>query len=614
MKYRRRLIALFTAVVLVAVILNPLRPDMRTAANLSGTITADWVNFRSTPGGEIIKDGNGRYIQLCTGHPVTILDTSNTAWYKVQTTYGDVSYTGYIYSQYIKVNSDSSGSEAVSDDADFEAKLTAQGFPESYKSALRKLHEEYPSWEFYAVHTNIEWNTLLDNECNKQGQVKNLVWTSKSSPNYNWRSTKVGYDFDTDKWSAYDSNNWFAASDGLVTYYLDPRTYLDETYIFVFESLSYQEEIHNIQGVEAILKGTFMYNTRVCDVAVNDPDTRLYSEVILEAARDTGVSPYHIASRIKQEMGSVANDCARGTSDSYKGIYNYLNIGAYDSADGNAPLNGLKYASKSDTSDFRPWNTVEKAIKGGALFLGKNYINKGQDTLYTQKFNVTNRKSLFSHQYMTNVQAPASECVGVYKAYLNNEMLDSSMAFNIPVYLNMPETKTTKPSYYGHPNNWLKSLVIDGYGLTPTFGANWVNEYSIIVPKNVDSIKISADTVDPSARIAGGTGTVSLSEGTNYIYIDVQAQNGDVRTYKLTVVRGTASPESGVSGNRMKGDLNGDGKISTIDIVKVQRIIVGFDAVNEDNLAVADINGDGKVSAIDIVKIQRHIVGLEKIQ
>lgn len=617
MKYRRRLIALLLSVILMLAVFGPWQRDDSVSAALSGYITADWVNFRNSPAGDIVKDGNGNNIQLCTGHPLSILDTGNTAWYKVQITYNNVSYTGYVSSQYVKINNDSSGgSEASvpSDDADFEAKLTAQGFPESYKNALRALHEKHPSWEFKAVHTNIEWSTLLANECNKQGQVKNLVWTSNYSPNYNWRSTKVGYDFATDRWSAFDGSMWFAASDELVTYYLDPRTYLDETYIFVFESLSYHEGVHNIQGIEAILNGTFMYNTRVCDVAKNDPDTRLYSEVILEAAKATGVSPYHIASRIKQEMGSVANDCAKGTSGSYPGIYNYFNIGANDSADGSAALKGLEYASKSDSSNGRPWNTVEKSIKGGALFLGKSYINVGQDTLYTQKFNVTNRGSLFSHQYMTNVQAPASECVGVYKAYNGNGILDSSMAFNIPVYLNMPEAKTIKPNYYGHPNNWLRTLSVEGYSLTPTFAANWVNDYSLIVPKEVESIKVSAATVNSTARITSGTGVINLSEGTNYIYINVQAQNGNVRTYKLVVVRGTATPVTTVDGNRIKGDLNGDGKISTVDIVKVQRIIVGLDALTDDILAVADINGDGKVSTIDIVKIQRHIVGLETIQ
>ena len=32
-------------------------------------------------------------------------------------------------------------------------------------------------------------------------------------------------------------------------------------------------------------------------------------------------------------------------------------------------------------------------------------MKKGQNTLYFQKFNVVNMNSIYSHQYMTNVQA-----------------------------------------------------------------------------------------------------------------------------------------------------------------------------------------------------------------
>ena len=55
-------------------------------------------------------------------------------------------------------------------------------------------------------------------------------------------------------------------------------------------------------------------------------------------------------------------------------------------------------------------------------------------------------------------------------------------------------------------------------------------------------------------------------------------------------------------------------EITALDIVKLQRLIVGLDTINSSILSVADINGDGKVTALDIVKIQRHIVGLETIQ
>lgn len=582
-------------------------PATRVSAATEGSIRAGTTNlyFRETPGGTPIKDNNGNTIFLNGGQPLTIQDTSNSSWYKVTLTYNGATYTGYVAASYVVTGGEQTPS-TPSDDADFEAKLTAQGFPDSYKPYLRAIHEKYPTWEFKAVHTGVDWNTLMANEVSKPGQVKNLVYGTSSYPHYNWRSTTVGYNIATDTWSSYDGTTWFAASDELVAYYMDPRTYLYENYVFAFESLSYQEGMQNETGVEAILRGTFMYQTKPAG------EDRTYAQIIMEAARQSGVSPYHIASRIKLEMGSTVGTACSGTNSTYPGIYNFYNIGAYNTPNGNAAVKGLEWAAGSG-SYGRPWNTVAKSIIGGAQFLGASYINVGQNTLYTQKFNVTNKSCLFSHQYMGNIQSPATECLTNYNAYKNNNLLNSSMVFEIPVYSNLPAQAVSKPADSGNPNNWLKTLSIQGYSLTPSYAINNTTDYSLIVSSSVEQITISATTVNKYAKVSG-TGTIQLQPGTNEINLVVTAQSGATRTYKITVVRGSTSDTPATPGTSAKrGDLNGDGKITALDIVKAQRIIVGLDGLDSNVLAVADVNQDGKVTALDIVKIQRHIVGLETI-
>ena len=125
------------------------------------------------------------------------------------------------------------------------------------------------------------------------------------------------------------------------------------------------------------------------------------------------------------------------------------------------------------------------------------------------------------------------------------------------------------------------------------------------MPSNVTNVTISATAVNSKASISG-TGSKQLSSGSNVFTVSVKAQNGNVRNYTITVNRGN---ETGAG----KGDLNGDGKISAIDIVFVQRIIIGIDKADEGIKAIADINGDGKITALDIVMIQRHIIGLQLI-
>lgn len=609
MKITKRGINLFLTLILIISTMGPWMSDFDSVAASSGIISkgCTYVYFRESPGGNPIKDSGGNTIYLNGGQELSVLDTTNSSWYKVSLNYSGKKYTGYVSSQFITITGSGSGETPSnpSSDADFEAKLTAQGFPESYKVMLRELHSKYPYWEFKAVQTGLDWNDVVSNEVNKSGQIKNLVYGASSNPHYNWRSTGVGYNYKNDTWSPYDGSIWFAASDALVTYYLDPRTYLYSNYIFVFESLSYQKGFQNEKGVEAILKGTFMYEI------TPKGESKTYAQIIMDAAAKNGVSPYHLASRIRLEMGVNGGVCAFGNSSSYPGIYNFFNIGATDTANGSAADKGLAWAASSGSLG-RPWNSVSKAIDGGAQFLGKSYINVGQDTLYTQKFNVTNKGSLYSHQYMTNVQAPATECIANYNAYNSNNLLNSSMVFKIPVYKNMPDQAVSKPADSGNPNNWLKSLSVSGYALTPSFTTSMTKDYSLIVSESVSSVTISAATVNSNARVTG-TGTVNLAKGTNTIKIVVTAQSGATRTYTLTIVRGKASSGGGTTGTT-KGDLNGDGAISAIDIVKLQRIIVGIDAQSSASLAVGDLNGDGKISAIDIVVIQRHIVGIELIQ
>lgn len=559
----------------------------------------------------------------------------------------------------IPINYNIKYSEASTDEK-FEKKMDKQGFPESYKPYLRALHEEHPSWVFKANHTGISWNDLIENEKNIPGRVNNLIYGTYYNPHYNWRSTVVGYNWYTDSYSTFDGSVWYAASDDILAYYMDPRTYMYEEYIFAFETLDYQKGYQNINGVEAILDGSFMYQTTPTklfksafgsDAAKKKKqkgDDKTYSQIILEAAEAHGVSAYHLASRIKLEMGNSAGVASLGNSSSYPGIYNYFNIGAFDSAVGDAVLNGLRYAA-GEGSFGRPWNSVYKSIMGGAEYLSGEFISEGQNTIYTQKFNVTNESCLFYNQYMSNIQAPATESYIEYEAYVEKGLVDSSFVFEIPVYLDMPDAAVEKPADSGSPNNWLDSLSVKGYKLNPEFSGE-TTDYTIVIPDKVTSLDVSASTVNEYASI-DKTGQIKIKSGETKVTLKVTAENGDVRKYKINVKRDNSATEAttettteettektedsskttenssetteDTSGDTTeetteqpvihKGDLNGDDKINALDIIFVQRIIVGLDELTDEKLLLADINGDGKINALDIIFIQRHIVGLELI-
>ncbi|MDO4961146.1 MAG: SH3 domain-containing protein [Eubacteriales bacterium] len=256
-----------------------------------------------------------------------------------------------------------------------------------------------------------------------------------------------------------------------------------------------------------------------------------YADIIMKAAEVSGVSPYVLASAILQEQGKGTSDLISGNSSSYPGIYNYYNTGAYAHDGMSAVTAGLKYASESGTGD-RPWNTIEKAIIGGARLYGTNYVNAGQDTFYLKKYNVQGSNK-YNHQFMTHVLAAASEGAKVSAAY-SDSMKAQALEFKIPIYSNMPES-TSLPTGDGNPNNKLSALSVEGYTITPTFNMD-TESYSLIVNGSSNVININASTIDSGATVSGA-GQVALNIGQNDLTITVRAQNGSERNYRLSVTR-----------------------------------------------------------------------------
>lgn len=273
--------------------------------------------------------------------------------------------------------------------------------------------------------------------------------------------------------------------------------------------------------------------------------SKLYVDIIMDAAAQSGVSPYVLAAMILQEQGTNGGSpLISGNYSGYPGYYNFFNVEAYQSGSMSAIQTGLRYASQSG-SYGRPWNTVEKSIIGGAQNYGDNYVKAGQNTFYLKKFNVQG-SNLYKHQYMTNIQGAASEAERLSKAY--SSVKDSALEFQIPVYNNMLETACAAPVGDGSPNNKLSSLSAEGYSLTPSFGKD-TESYNLIVNTSVSSIQVNAAAADSKASVSGA-GSIPLNGSTTDIAITVTAENGSARTYTIHVVKQDGGPvSSGSSGS-----------------------------------------------------------------
>ena len=301
-----------------------------------------------------------------------------------------------------------------------------------YASLLDDLLEEHPDWSFTLLFTGLDWDTVIKNETTAS-HGRNLVQNKSGE----WVCSVCG-----DK--AYDNGSWRCASPSTVSYYMDPRNSLYEDYIFQFENLEWKDNTYTIDGVEQILDGTYLDVSTIKYTTTSGSTKTInksYAEVIMEAAEEAGISPYHLASRIVQEQGSTGSSTSSGTYSGYTGYYNFLNINAIGSGSSTIIRNALTYAKN------KGWTDPEKSIEGGAEFLAEDYIAIGQNTLYLQKFDVDDSDGdLYSHQYMQNVSAAKSESSSILKTYKDiSSDLDMSFNFVIPVYENMPSSKCAMP-------------------------------------------------------------------------------------------------------------------------------------------------------------------------
>lgn len=578
------------------------------------------------------------------------VDTSSGLWYGIGFYLNGDYYRGYVTSEYVTVDKRND----YKPDADFEEYLDSQGFPDSYKDGLRQLHAQYPNWVFVADHNGKDWSDVLDNQ-NVIG--RSLTYGSAVS---SWKSVADGcYDWESGQYTQLDSGGWVQASSALVEYALDPRNFLNADNIFMFENLSFDSSLQDESGLESMVDGTFMENSS--HDLTYDGRNYTYITGLLLAGQESGVSPYHLASRILQEQGNSGyGSSISGIQSGYRGYYNYYNIGAYASGGLTAVQNGLKYASRTDDETLRPWNTRMKSIIGGAIYLGKSYINRGQNTLYYEKFDMTGR----GHQYMTNVLAPRSESVKSAQGYSDSNKNNIAFIFRIPVYENMPENVCEIPTGDGSPNNRLSDLYVDGYSLTPTFSL-YKTEYSLIVDYDTSSVYVGGSTLDSSADVSG-LGYHDLSVGSNDITITVMAANGDDQDYTITVVRQDKEPdptpepdpeptpdpepdvaypgfsttlsvdedEKYISGLTVSGyaqdvldkidNYNGayskilnkngnekDGLVGTGDIL-ITYNSSGEEVSRYEIVLYGDANGDGEVDLFDFVVVKRSILGISE--
>lgn len=437
-------------------------------------------------------------------------------WHKI--TYNNS--TGYACSSHIEITGNQTNEDIVIPDSDmskmtdeeFDTYLNNQGFPETYKEKLKELHKKHPNWVFVGIKARDTWADVLKNE-NVSGRS---LYQSTSSSSQGYLATGDGYyNWYTDTFDPKDGSTWYQANSQTISYYMDPRNFLTEDGIFMFEDLNYYSSYQTSDSVKAILYTDF-YNALI--------------PYYIEAASTYNVSPIYLAALSRQEVGLTSSYATSGTTSTYcsvdyTGYYNFYNIQATAAA--KPVCNGLKYAKSVG------WNTKQKAIVGGASWIVNGYINAGQNTAYFQKWNTSSKATKpYYHQYMANIRAVASSAKTTKTSYASMGIIEYPFVFQIPIYSGIPSS-TSLPTT-GNPNNWLKTLKVNDTSVT-NFDSEETS-YTVNVPQGTKSVNVSATTINSNAK-TNGTGTITLTDTITTVNIIVTAQNGNTRTYTLKIVK-----------------------------------------------------------------------------
>ena len=623
------------------------------------------VSLRSSPG------GNPTGAKLSCGEKVKINSTKEGSgtcgyYYNITDSKGNSGYVCGYYVNTTKLSSTATNYYNINESLDsYYTTLRTKGFPESYLPYLAEIHARHPNWVFDAEIINLDFNDVIEGE---SAYGRNLLQGGYFSQNYLSMGINT-YDIFNDIFYEYSTETgWYDASTEAIAYYMDPRTYLNEKYIFAFESLNFNNA-HTSEIIQKILSSQTFWPK-----VYQGYDGNIYEDIV-KATEEVDISAVHIASRIKQEISGISESDPRlGGSfnydgKNYSGYYNFFNIGVYGD---NKIVNGMVYAKDHG------WDTPFDAVYGGALFIRSGYIDVNQDTMYYQKFDVSTTNGNYDHQYMQNLGAPVQETNTAYNTYVNNfsEYFDTAIKFTIPVYQNMSNYAVVAPSV-GNPNNYLKDIKIDNKTVD-NFSYDEFS-YDITVPGNVESINISATPINSKASIKG-TGSIPITNKETTITLTVTSESGRSRNYVINITKDEVedieivelsdilnnigikyndefihgisentdvkslinnvsqinayanatikdkdgnSKTSGLfkTGDKViisnskdsielpvviYGDVNGDGVINIFDATNTLSEYYGYIKLSGVNKIAADVNKDGKINIFDATNILSH--------
>lgn len=558
--------------------------------------TTAQINFRAAPStsaDKLLSGTLGKYQVLPVLGEVTGTSVNgSTLWYQVSYVDRDRAreLIGYVHSSYA----------VLCEPFDFTTELFSD-FPVSYRPYLAALQKAHPSWVFLPDDTGRDWSSAVAAQSkvtwdasDSEPHSNSFVYT-RYSPLYRAQDVIRGVNVSG---VVVDGGSMYCANSATVSYFMDPRNFLNEVDIFMFSQQSFDEDVHTLAGLENMMKGTYMEGLTTVDA---QGKSLTYAEAFYEAGRANGLNPYYLLITSFTENGKTGTGLSKGNlggevcsaagcdNTTHRGYYNFFGIG---STPGGSPMhNGLVYAVE------KGWDTAYKAIMGGASFQSNSYISLGQDTPYFKKFNVSSyTQTELWHQYMQNLCHPENEAWQIFDTQRGQDLLDIAHTFVIPIFDDMPESPCTLPTPDSPGDTGGDAGGGEESEGKPSFSTDYTLDYSGyisgIAPNTTSSALVAGFTLGAGTTVKTSSAVIGTGSAVRILY------QGEQVYYFDAVVR---------------GDLSGDGQIKALDLLYLRDYLLGNKTLRYSYLKAADVDGNGKVDALDLLKLRDAILGIYTI-
>ncbi len=502
-----------------------------------------------------------------------------------------------------------------------------------YKQLIKNVQSKHGNYTFLLYYTGMNWNEVLVTEY--QGHGRSPLNLFQIGTNYNgmWICPICGN-------KAYDNGSWCCASLEALAYMMDPRASINENDVFQFKDLEGGDVTYNDIARVVANYGSYLNNGEAI-------------QAIVDASNQYNINGYFLVAKIINEHGKNGSTLSNGNgyNGNYRGCYNYFNIGSTGNGSANIINNGLSYAQSHG------WTSIRASILGGSAVVKESYITKySQNTLYYQKFNVSGKSPLASHQYQQNIMAAQSQGTSLKNYY--SDLNVNNHVFIIPVYENMPKTVATRPNQGKANTISYEDGVIQNIATSLKVRAS-ANGTAIGALNNGENVKIlqratsqvggyywdlivseKNGTYGYAARIIGGDTCIASKGSTG-------SSGGSASTVQPEPTPTPEEPETPAKPKPVKPEKNLETDIvMTEDNVKLlpdityedlktkyENITVedskgnevtsgelgtGYKVTIEEKtypiVKMGDVNGDGKISILDTVLMINVIKGSTKVE